>query len=53
MLAGTDDTATVRTVFAQTMHVPSLSIGATGWYDDEFVRDGDGWIIKRRVINID
>jgi hypothetical protein len=50
----TDDEARVRSLFLATvLRAEGLSPMATGWYDDELVRDGDTWVIKRRVLHLD
>jgi ketosteroid isomerase-like protein len=50
----TDRAAVVRSVFAVTAYKPEgITVMASGWYDDQLVKDGDAWLIKRRVIHVD
>lgn len=45
------DTATVRSLYRMVMRMPGdepVYLEASGWYRDQFVRTGDGWLIANR-----
>jgi hypothetical protein len=48
------DSAKVRSNCAATAAANGAAeLFATGWYDDDFARDGEQWLIKRRFTHID
>jgi uncharacterized protein (TIGR02246 family) len=50
----TAESASVRSIFLVSARNPEgLTVMAAGWYEDDLVREGDSWLISRRVTHVD